>query len=84
MFNIEKYLERFKKLGESEKESKEKIILILEQVLGIKFLADDLIIKDAVLIIKSGPVVKNTLFIKKEKILDKIKEGTSRRIIDIR
>lgn len=84
MFNIEKYLERFKKLGESEKESKEKIILVLFQLLNIKFSADDLEIKDAVLIIKSNPVVKNTLYIKKEKILNKIKEVTSKRIIDIR
>jgi hypothetical protein len=84
MFNIEKYLERFKKLGESEKESKEKIIAVLFGVLNIRFSADDLEIKNAVLIIKCNPVVKNSLYIKKEKILEAIKGVTGKRIIDIR
>ena len=84
MFNIEKYLERFKKLDESEKEAKDKIITVLFKIFNIKFSAEDLEIKNAVLIIRCNPVVKNSLYIKKEKILEAIKGVTAKRIIDIR
>ncbi len=74
MFNIKEYLEKFQKLGLSDKENKEIISQTLLEILGIKINTRELEIKDSVLYIKTNPIIKNSLFIKKDRIIKTLKE----------
>jgi hypothetical protein len=84
MFNIGDYLEKFKKIGLSEQAFKETVSVSIKEVVGLEIKTDDLIFRNGELIINASPAVKNTLFIKKESILNKIKEKGIRRPENIR
>lgn len=69
MFNIRQYLEKFKKLqldSESEKE------LVKQVLLEFSIPVEDLRIKDKVVTVQGSSIVKNQIFIKKAKILEKL------------
>ena len=84
MFNIGNYLARFKKLGESEGVFKENAITIFKEVLNLELRADDFSLRNGVLFLRTSPMAKNSIYIKKEKILALLKERTRRTIFDIR
>jgi hypothetical protein len=74
MFNISLYLEKFKNLGQSERQLKEILILAIKNATGTDIEAKSIIIKNGEAIIKVSPSIKNTIFIKKEKILKAVSE----------
>lgn len=69
MFNISQYLERFKNLGGTERELKAVVVLAVKEVVGIEIDTKNIFFQNGELIIKVTPAVKNSIFIKKEKIL---------------
>lgn len=69
MFNIAQFLEKFKKIG-FDKESQKKIIIDSLREMNIP--VEDIIIKNKVVTVRASSIVKNQIFMKKAKILEKI------------
>ncbi|MBP9701666.1 MAG: hypothetical protein KBD47_01635 [Candidatus Pacebacteria bacterium] len=69
MFNIAQFLEKFKKLG-FDKESQKKIIIDSLREMNIP--VEDISIKNKVVTVRASSIVKNQIFMKKAKILEKI------------
>lgn len=84
MFNIEKYLEKFSKEVKLVELHKAKIVEIINEETQMLILPKNMEIKDAVLLIKDSPAVKNKLFMHKAGILEKINSSTPIKVVDIR
>ncbi|MFA7252391.1 MAG: hypothetical protein WC027_00860 [Candidatus Paceibacterota bacterium] len=85
MFNISSYLEKFKNIGQSERLLKETILSIIKEVTGIVLGVGNIKVKNnSEVLLSVSPAVKNTIYIKKELILNKIKEKSGQNIISLR
>lgn len=69
MFNINQFLEKFKKIS-FDKESQKKIII--DTLAGMSIPIEDVTITNKVAKVKASSVVKNQIFIKKQKILESL------------
>lgn len=84
MFNIGDFLEKFKTFGLKEHEFKGICSEVFNQEFNIKFPAESFTYKNRILHVQASPAFKNTLFIKKEDIIKKLKLRTTLPIDDIR
>ena len=80
MFNISNYLEKFKRIYESETAKKEAVISVIKEVVGITLKPESVTLKEGVLQIKASPLVRNEINMKKPAIL----AGFSRKDINIK
>lgn len=74
MFNISQYLEKFKNIGETERSLKEVLARAIKVATNIEIEIKNIIIKNNEAFIKVSPIIKNTIYIKKEQILKLVKE----------
>lgn len=78
------YLEKFKKILNKDSVQKEEIINTIFNEVGYKVSVNNIKIKNAIVYFqKISPILKNEIFIHKEKILRKLKE-LNLNIIDIK
>ena len=84
MFNVSKYLERFKVVGLGEGEVKESLMAAALAQANISLEKKDIEIKNGVAHIKAHPLVKNQLQIKKTAILKALNEKLEKPLTDIR
>jgi hypothetical protein len=84
MFNISSYLEKFKNIGQEERLLKETILSIIKEVAGVVVDARNIKIKNGEVSLSVSPAVKNTIYIKKDIILNKIKEKSGQNVISLR
>ena len=84
MFNVAQYLEKFKNLGQGERQIKEAVRLAIKEVVGVDVEVKNIIIKNGEATIKITPAIKNAIFIKKEQILKIISEKAGRGVGEIR
>jgi hypothetical protein len=82
MFNIASYLDKFKNLGLKERLLKELIKEAVKEATRVNIEIKDINIKKDEIIFKVSPAIKNTLYIKKELILSKIKEKNTKEMIN--
>ena len=83
MFNIEKYIQKFLENLESTDLHKKQILEIIEKQTQLKLSPDQIEVKNHIVYIQASPVVKNRLFIHKERVLNEILELTSLKILNI-
>jgi hypothetical protein len=84
MFNISAYLEKFKKLGQGERFLKEATVSVIKEVTGVLLEEKQITFKNGEMFLSVSPGIKNTIFIKKDLILGKIKEKVSQIVLNIR
>lgn len=84
MFNIASYLEKFKNIGQGERQLKEAIRTSVKEILNFDLEAKNIFIKNGEVTFKVSPALKNAIFIKKEAILNRVKENGVKNIGDIR
>ncbi len=84
MFNIASYLEKFKNFGQGEKLLKKVIIDSINEIVGVEIQPKDISLKNGEVIFKVSPAIKNAIYIKKDKVLAKIKENNSTIVNDLR
>ncbi len=84
MFNISKYLEKFKKNVDKGSFLNESIVNIIKKHTEIDILKEDIDIKSNIIYIKISPLYKNKIFIYKENVLEEINKISSINYIDIR
>lgn len=66
MFNIQKYLEKFKKIGLDNEEQRATITRVLEK---FSIPVQDFEVKDKIVKIRASSIAKNQIYIQKSKIL---------------
>ncbi|MBU3925585.1 DUF721 domain-containing protein [Patescibacteria group bacterium] len=72
---ISDYLSRFRNLKAPEDFLKEKISSVINDVLKIIIKLEEIEVRNAVIFIKTkNPALKNTIFLNKEKILEKLSQ----------
>jgi len=84
MFNIAQYLEKFKNLGGTEKGLKEALVFAVKKVVGVDIESRNITLKDGEAIIKVSPIIKNTIYIKKNQIMKEVEEKIGRGVGGIR
>lgn len=72
--HIKNYLEKFKIILKEKDENINSIIDIINSHINFKLNKKDFFIKNNILFIKSSSIIKNEIFLKKEKILNSFKE----------
>jgi hypothetical protein len=84
MFNISQYLEKFKNIGGTERNLKEALAGAVKTATGVEIEVKNIIIKNGEAIIKVSPLIKNAIYIKKEKILKLVEEKIGCGVVEIR
>ncbi len=74
MFNLDKFLDKFKKIKPPINYI---IIDIIKNELNVNIKSENILIKNNIIYIKTKPIIKSEVFIKKQKILELIKNKTN-------
>ena len=75
MHSIQDLLERFKSILDTEDSKKENIIKIIEENTSIVVSAGDVDVKKGKLFLKVKPIYRNAILLKKDKILEDLKQS---------
>ena len=84
MFNISEFLEKFKGFGASERATKDALIAAVKNCVGAEIERGDISFRSGVAYIRTSHMVKNQVYIKKEKILECFGAEIKPKINDIR
>ena len=84
MFNVGNFLDKFKNIGFKEILLKEKIVKVVNELTAAGITLKDVTIKNGIVSIKVHSLGKSELYMKKRRILEKINEGESMELKDIR
>lgn len=84
MENITSFLQKFKKILSSQGAHAYVFIEIVKDELDIKLQKKDVSVRGNVIYVRVSPASKNTIFLKKKKILDLLTEQAGRHVTDIR
>ncbi len=82
MFNIGEYLNKFKKISENRDFLRKAVSEAVKNICGIDIDPEDIDVRDGIARIRSKPIIKNEIFLKKNKIMDFLKNKTDK-IADI-
>jgi hypothetical protein len=83
MFDIAKYLEKFKILSQSKFFLRNSVAEAIKEVCNIEIEPTKIIVKDYIARISEKPIIKTQIFIKKIKILQILDKKTSGKIKEI-
>jgi hypothetical protein len=83
MFDIAKYLEKFKTLSQSRDFLRNSVSEVVKEVCNIELNPSKIEVKDYVARINDKPIIKTQIFLKKAKILDILTIKTNSKIKDI-
>jgi hypothetical protein len=72
--HIKDYLEKFKIILKEKDENIDLIINVIYQHINFKLNKNNITIKNNIIFIKTSPIIRNEIFIKKQDILNSFKE----------
>ncbi len=85
MFNLDKFLDKFKKLKPPDDEIKTNLIIIIKNKINFSINRKDISFKNNIIYIKTKSIIKNEIFINKYKILNLLNNNLKEDIVkDIR
>ncbi len=85
MFNISSFLEKFKNIGVEELLFKEAIISSINDKVKVSITSKDIVFKNSIVTIKTSPMVKSEIFMKKNILLSELKRRQPQvTVLDIR
>ncbi len=84
MFNVSLYLEKFKTLGLAEHTAKDALILVLQKSIGVAIEKKDVEYKNGKFQIRTEPIIKSQIYIKKNEILESLSKELRKNIADVR
>lgn len=82
-FNISKYLEKFKQITLSKSFLRDSVHITIKEVCGVDIEPSKIDIKNYIVRINEKPVIKTEIFLKKQKILEKLDKKTKGKIKEI-
>ncbi|MEK7642561.1 MAG: hypothetical protein AAB392_02070 [Patescibacteria group bacterium] len=74
MLSISQFFEKFKKLQKNDKLLKQTLILTIKEISGAIIKEENLDIKEEKVYLKTSPIVRNQIFMYKEKIENSLKD----------
>ncbi len=74
MFNIEQYLKKFSSQIQDTFLHKEKVSMAIAEMVGIEISKKEIEIKHNVVLLRTRPIIKNEILLKKKAILEKLQE----------
>jgi len=83
MFDIAKYLEKFRTMSNSKIVLRNFVAEAIKEACAIDVDKKRIDIKDGIVRIKERPIIKTEIFIKKVKILDLLNKKTNSKVVDI-
>lgn len=83
MFDIAKYLEKFKTMSQSRDFLRNSVSEVIKEVCNIDLNPSKIDVKDYTARINDKPIIKTQIFLKKTKILEMLDKKTNSRIKDI-
>ncbi len=83
MFDIGKYLEKFKKFSQSRDFLRNSVAEAIKEICNIEIDPKKIEVKNGIVRISEKPVIKTEIFLKKSKILNNLKEKKHIDIFDI-
>lgn len=85
MFNLDKFLDKFKKLKPPDDEIKTNLIIIIKNEINFSINRKDISFNNNIIYIKTKSIIKNEIFINKYKILNLLNSNLKEDIVkDIR
>lgn len=85
MFKISDYLDKFTSALSDGRALKDSIVKVIYTVCGVNLDLKTVDVRDGAVYINATPIIKNEIFLKKQRILDKLEiELGSRKITEIR
>lgn len=84
MKEISSFFDKFKNIALKEISKREAICSSIEKITKLKVEIKDISIRDGVVSLKGGSLLKSEVFLKKKQILDLIAKKTNTKIVDIR
>ena len=79
------FLSRFSKFKPPKQVIQDDVIEIINKIIGVKLEPQDIVVNNNTVFIKTkNNLLRNEVFIKKEKILEALKEKLGKRITDLR
>lgn len=83
MFDIGKYLEKFKVLSQSRHFLRDSVSETIQEVCNINIDPKNIEVKDTIARISERPIVKTEIFLKKGKILEVLNKKIGNKVSDI-
>jgi len=83
MFDISKYLDKFKKISQSRNFLKNSVAETIKEICNIEINPENIDIKSGIARIKEKTIIKSEIFLKKIKILENLIKKTKGKITDI-
>ncbi len=83
MFDIGKYLEKFKVIGNSRNFLRDSVAASIKELTGIDIDPKKIDIKDGIARVNEKTIIKSEIFLKKVKILDAVNSKVEKKITDI-
>ncbi len=83
MFDIARYLEKFKKFSQSRDFLRNSVAESIEEICNIEIDPKKIVVKDGVAWISERPIVKSEIFLKKTKILELLNKKLENKISEI-
>jgi hypothetical protein len=84
MFNLDKFLKKFKNLKPLNNEIKINLVNIIKNEINISININNISFKNNIIYIKTKPIYKNEIFINKNKILTLLNNNSKNIIKDIK
>ena len=83
MFDIAKYLEKFKVMSQSRGFLRNSVVEAIKEVCNIEIKPENIVVKNYIARISERPIVKTEIFLKKTIILNILDKKTSGKVKDI-
>jgi acetylglutamate synthase len=83
MFDIGKYLEKFKVIGNSRNFIRDSVAANIKEITGIDIDPKKIDIKDGIVRVNEKTIIKSEIFLKKARILDAVNSKVEKKIVDI-
>lgn len=83
MFDIGKYLDKFKKISESRDFLRNSVAMSIKEICNIEIDPKKIDVRSGIARISERPIIKNEIFIKKAKLLENLSKKIEKKITDI-
>ena len=83
MFDIAKYLEKFKVMSNSRDFLRNAVAEAIQEICNIEINPKNIVVKEGVARVNERPIIKSEIFLKKTKILEFVNKKVEVKIIDI-
>ncbi|PCI20464.1 hypothetical protein COB64_01970 [Candidatus Wolfebacteria bacterium] len=79
---LHSFLDKFKRILKDDREIIDTIIKTIQESIGVELKSGDIKIQNKILYIKTNPIIKNEMYLKKDSILTTLRSRITNKIIN--